>query len=255
MPYRGDDTQHGWERFATQNERQRELRRRPRETQFGGRSRDDRFSEDRHRFTDQDQAHDYGGFIEGGDEPYGYEFGPEADPDYGRRYDVTRRRDYHPRYEYERDAARAGRDDDRRDYVRSAGTGFGGHGMQRAVGASHGPPRRYGAFRGRGPQTYQRSDERIRDDICDRLTDDEFLDATDIEVKVAAGEVILSGTVDGRDAKRWAEDIAGEVSGVKDVRNELRVQRPPSSAWPGSHRSHGDPPDIGTAHGRARPEK
>ncbi|HYH84561.1 MAG TPA: BON domain-containing protein [Pyrinomonadaceae bacterium] len=78
--------------------------------------------------------------------------------------------------------------------------------------------------RGRGPKNYRRSDERIRDDINDRLTDNDWLDASDVDVAVLVGEVTLSGTVDSRYAKRIAEDIAQSVTGVSDVQNNLRVQ-------------------------------
>ena len=76
---------------------------------------------------------------------------------------------------------------------------------------------------GKGPRGYTRSDDRIREDVCDRLTDDPYVDATDIEVAVAAGEVTLSGLVRRRADKRRAEDIADHVSGVRDVNNRLRV--------------------------------
>jgi len=81
-----------------------------------------------------------------------------------------------------------------------------------------------GQHRGRGPKGYSRSDERIREDINDRLTDDEWIDATEIDVMVRSGEVTLNGTVDSRDDKRRAEDIAYDAIGVRDVQNNLRVQ-------------------------------
>jgi hypothetical protein len=77
---------------------------------------------------------------------------------------------------------------------------------------------------GRAPRGYTRSDERIREDVNDRLTDDPYVDATDIEVKVSTCEVTLTGTVDSRNAKRRAEDIADGVSGVRHVQNNLRVR-------------------------------
>jgi osmotically-inducible protein OsmY len=81
------------------------------------------------------------------------------------------------------------------------------------------------SHRGRGPRGYQRADERIRDDINDRLTDHPYIDATDVEVQVMTGEVTLTGAVETRQAKRLAEDIAESVSGVKDVENRLRIKR------------------------------
>ena len=79
---------------------------------------------------------------------------------------------------------------------------------------------------GRGPKGYTRSDDRIREDVSDRLTDDWIIDATNIEVTVSSGEVTLAGTVDSREAKRRAEDCAESVSGVRNVQNNLRVQQP-----------------------------
>jgi osmotically-inducible protein OsmY len=84
---------------------------------------------------------------------------------------------------------------------------------------------RRGAYRGRGPRNYRRSDDRICDDVNDRLTDHPFLDAYNIDVKVTTGEVLLSGTVKDRFSKRLAEDIAEDVPGVQNVENRLRVER------------------------------
>ena len=82
-----------------------------------------------------------------------------------------------------------------------------------------------GPHRGRGPSGYSRSDERIMDDVNDRLTDDPFLDTSDIQVMVDKGEVTLTGKVSSREDKRRAEDLADNVSGVKHVQNNLRVGR------------------------------
>lgn len=80
-----------------------------------------------------------------------------------------------------------------------------------------------GGFRGKGPRNYNRSDERIREDVCERLMEDDHVDATDVTVTVKDGEVSLSGTVSSRMVKRIAEDLAAAVSGVKDVHNSLKV--------------------------------
>jgi osmotically-inducible protein OsmY len=77
---------------------------------------------------------------------------------------------------------------------------------------------------GRGPQNYTRSDDRIREDVNDSLTDDWGVDASNVNVTVSNGEVTLDGTVATRLQKRRAEDCAEEVSGVKNVQNNLRVQ-------------------------------
>jgi len=80
--------------------------------------------------------------------------------------------------------------------------------------------------RGRGPRGYTRSDDRIREDVSDWLMEDRYVDASEIDVTVASGEVTLAGLVDSREAKRRAEDIAASALGVKDVHNALRVRRP-----------------------------
>ncbi len=78
--------------------------------------------------------------------------------------------------------------------------------------------------RGRGPKNYRRSDERIKEDVNDRLSDDYYVDASEIEVAVSNTEVTLTGTVNSREDKRRAEDIAESVSGVTNVENRLRVK-------------------------------
>jgi hypothetical protein len=77
---------------------------------------------------------------------------------------------------------------------------------------------------GRGPRGYQRSDERIREDVCDRLCEG-YLDASEIEVRVNDGVVTLIGKLDDRRDKRIAESLAESVQGVKDVDNQLRINR------------------------------
>ena len=78
--------------------------------------------------------------------------------------------------------------------------------------------------RGKGPKGYIRTEERIREDTNDRLTDDPVLDASEIEVTVSGTEVSLNGYVTQRRDKRRAEDIAESVSGVSHVQNNLRVR-------------------------------
>jgi osmotically-inducible protein OsmY len=79
------------------------------------------------------------------------------------------------------------------------------------------------SHQGRGPKNYVRSNERIRDDINDRLTDDHHIDASEIEVHVENGEVTLNGSIENRNQRHRAELIAEQVSGVTHVQNNLRV--------------------------------
>jgi hypothetical protein len=81
-----------------------------------------------------------------------------------------------------------------------------------------------GPHRGKGPLGYQRSDERLRELICEALSDDDQIDASQIEVSVKNGDVTLSGMVEDRRVKRDAEDCTCSVAGVRDVQNLLRVK-------------------------------
>ena len=80
-----------------------------------------------------------------------------------------------------------------------------------------------GPFSGLGPRGYRRSNQRIFEDVCERLTQNGQIDASDIEIEVKDGEVYLKGTVGDRRTKRLAEDIAESVTGVRDVHNQLRL--------------------------------
>jgi osmotically-inducible protein OsmY len=99
------------------------------------------------------------------------------------------------------------------------------YGSNAYVNQSRSEERMADNHRGKGPKNYQRSDNRIREDVCDRLADDDMLDASDIEVNVNGSEVILTGTVLSREAKRHAEDIVESISGVRHVENRIRVGR------------------------------
>ncbi|HEX8354772.1 MAG TPA: BON domain-containing protein [Pyrinomonadaceae bacterium] len=153
----------------------------------------------------------------------GYEYGRD---DYDRD-DVREARGEYARRGDDRGERGRGWLDRAADEVRSW---FGGEddddgpeGRGRAEGMRAGGGHGEGRFRGRGPRNYHRSDERVREEVCDRLTDNEWVDASDVEVNVVAGEVVLTGTVDSRYAKRLAENIAESVAGVVNVQNNLRV--------------------------------
>jgi hypothetical protein len=81
------------------------------------------------------------------------------------------------------------------------------------------------SHKGKGPKNYKRSDERIAEDVNERLFLDPHVDATDIEVTVNNGEVQLKGSVEDREQKRRAEDIIADVPGVQHIDNLLRIER------------------------------
>src|ERR1043166_1748758 len=112
---------------------------------------------------------------------------------------------------YARDTHRQGLGD---DYARDGGWSGGGR---------HDDYVRDDSRRGIGPRSYRRSDERIREEVCEALTDDPRVDAREVDVKVENEVVTLSGCVPTRAEKRRAEDVALHCRGVHDVLNALRV--------------------------------
>jgi osmotically-inducible protein OsmY len=97
-----------------------------------------------------------------------------------------------------------------------------------------------GQHAGKGPKGYRRSDDRIREEVCDALTQHGHIDASEIEVRVKDGEVTLTGTVERRDEKRMAEDAVERVQGVREVHNQLRAQmgNAPGNTQPGNGQQH-----------------
>lgn len=112
-----------------------------------------------------------------------------------------------------------------------------------------------GRYRGKGPRNYNRSDDRIKEDVNDRLSDDPFVDASEIEVTVSSGEVTLTGTVDHRSSKRRAEDLAESVSGVKNVENRLRVGQRSANQNSGNSSSGNPSGSITSENSYGGPEK
>lgn len=98
----------------------------------------------------------------------------------------------------------------------------GQYGAGQYGGSRHGPGE--GPHRGKGPKGYQRSDERIKEMICERLREDPDIDASEVTLTVQGGKVTLEGTVDHRDTKNAIEDVAEQL-GVSEVQNNLRIQR------------------------------
>lgn len=78
---------------------------------------------------------------------------------------------------------------------------------------------------GKGPKGYRRSDARILEDVCEAIADQGHIDASDVEVKVEEGVVVLTGTVGLRHHKRSLEILVENCRGVDEVRNELRLRR------------------------------
>jgi hypothetical protein len=148
--------------------------------------------------------------------------GPDREPEAGRPYREPDQYEYAPPYAPSYGQFGAQR---RPLYGQYGGQGHYDSERSRFDGARDAAELR-GGYSGRGPKGYTRTDERIREDVCERLSWSDDVDATDITVSVQGGEVTLEGSVETRHMKRLAEDIAEDVAGVVDVHNTVRVRKP-----------------------------
>jgi hypothetical protein len=82
-------------------------------------------------------------------------------------------------------------------------------------------------FRGVGPKGYQRSDPHVREQVCERLLLDPYLDASRVVVKVSKGRVALTGTVPSERMRAAAVAAASSVAaGTVDARLEVTAAAP-----------------------------
>ncbi len=136
---------------------------------------------------------------------------------FGNRPAYDRREDSYGGQQNERFENRGANEGQRGNY----GGGQYGGGMGSYSGGLSAP----GSHAGRGPKNWQRSDDRIKEDVNERLTEHSHIDATEIEIQVRNGEVTITGEVEDRRIKRMVEDLVEGVSGVKEVHNQLRTSR------------------------------
>ena len=92
---------------------------------------------------------------------------------------------------------------------------------------------------GTGPKGYQRSDERLREDISERLMQAGNIDSSEVTVVVAGAKVTLEGTVPDRNMKHAIEDLVDACPGVQDIDNRVRVARNASSYGSGTTQGGG----------------
>lgn len=127
------------------------------------------------------------------------------------------------------------RDNYRNDYsggMQSAGRGLMGGSDENYSGPTSGQygfqggyadSGRSGSMRGSAPKNYKKSDDRVRDDVSERLVNEGY-DCSDMEVNCQNGIVTLTGEVCNRDVKHGMERSASNVHGVQDVQNQMRVK-------------------------------
>jgi osmotically-inducible protein OsmY len=77
---------------------------------------------------------------------------------------------------------------------------------------------------GKGPRGWTLRDDRLIEEVSDRLMEDRLLDARHVQVSANAGVVTLSGDVPGPSDVAHAEMLARQSPGVIQVVNGLQVQ-------------------------------
>lgn len=81
-----------------------------------------------------------------------------------------------------------------------------------------------GPYSGLGPSGYDSAGDPVGQEVYSRLTQHGQIDASNIEIVIDNGEVLLEGTVDSEETKRLAEEAVATVTGVSSVQNLLQVQ-------------------------------
>ncbi|MDB6089367.1 MAG: hypothetical protein JWN85_2151 [Gammaproteobacteria bacterium] len=104
----------------------------------------------------------------------------------------------------------------------SYGRGYRGGGGGSARYGGFGAPLRSSPFP-RGPKGYQRSDERLKEDISERLMEAAHIDSSEVTVEVRGAKVVLEGVVPDRHMKHAIEDLVDACPGVQDIDNRVRV--------------------------------
>lgn len=180
------------------------------------------------RYQSQDRSQEYGGNRgRGSDTGGGYSPGGFAGGYSGYEGDFRQAGfdpgNHRPGYSgysgYGREASGEGHSD--RGFPHRSGSGYGS--SYAATGTQSG--RWSGGSAAHGPKGYIRSDERLKEDICERIMCDYRIDAREVSVDVHDGKVKLEGTVPQRGMKHALEDLVDDCPGVKDIDNQVRVTR------------------------------
>jgi hypothetical protein len=81
-----------------------------------------------------------------------------------------------------------------------------------------------GPYSGRGPIGYDSAGDPTGQEVYSRLTQHGQVDASEIEIVIDDGEVLLDGTVDSEETKRLAQEAVETITGVRSVQNLLQVK-------------------------------
>ncbi|MDQ3399039.1 MAG: BON domain-containing protein, partial [Deinococcota bacterium] len=80
-----------------------------------------------------------------------------------------------------------------------------------------------GPYTGMGPKAYESAGDPLGQEAALRLTQHGQVDASNIEITIDNGAVLLEGTVVSEEVKSLAEEAIRSLEGVGDVQNLLEV--------------------------------
>jgi hypothetical protein len=90
--------------------------------------------------------------------------------------------------------------------------------------------------RGRGPKDWSRDDQRLYEEICERLLQDRLIDARGITVEVEDGVVVLRGEARAAADPLLVQRLVLDTAGVKGLEIDLRVRPRPQGVAPAAPR-------------------
>jgi|GEM_PF-3629468 len=154
--------------------------------------------------------------------------GSQSDSNESRRFAYNNPESFSSR-SYQGQEAQAGWGRQNEAETSSGSSRGSNYGMSSQFGSSYGSGNqetsRKGQFAGTTPKNFKRSDERIYDDICQKLSQEGHFDVSDVEIKVESGEVSLEGNIENRSDKHRIEMLVDSIMGVKDITNNLKIAR------------------------------
>jgi osmotically-inducible protein OsmY len=80
-----------------------------------------------------------------------------------------------------------------------------------------------GEHKGAAPKSERNTQDPVAERVHDLLTEEPWLDATDIDIAVSGGVVTLTGSAPTAEQVALAGKTAAEAEGVTEVKNELAV--------------------------------
>lgn len=80
-------------------------------------------------------------------------------------------------------------------------------------------------FSGVGPKGFSVSDDTIREEVCHKLWEHDGIDASELEVEVKEGKVIVTGSLPEREMRDLVEDVCDDFVSKEKIQLQINVRR------------------------------